>query len=109
MAPGSGWQMRRRKSTFRTLIKLTALGLGIAAVLQEVKKPAEEREWHGIVAGFIPYDLRPPTMAGERSRRPSGDRRDRRPRRPAALHDRGAGHTWRGVPFRRPSGRRRRR
>ena len=60
--------MRRRKSTFRTLIKLTALGLGIAAVLQEVKKPAEEREWHGIVAGFIPYDLRPPTMARARSR-----------------------------------------
>jgi len=69
--------MRKRKSSwFRTLIKLTALGLGIAAVLQELKKPAEEREWNGIVAGFVPYDLRPPTIARARSRwwNPDGDR-----------------------------------
>jgi uncharacterized protein DUF5808 len=32
------------------------------------QSPAAEREWHGIVAGFVPYDLRPPTVARARSR-----------------------------------------
>ena len=49
-------------------MKLTALTLGVMAVLQELSKPSEEREWHGIVAGFVPYDLRPPTVARARSR-----------------------------------------
>ncbi len=60
--------MARRAKTFRTALKLTALALGIAAVVQELRKTPEEREWHGIVAGFFPYDLRPPTMARARSR-----------------------------------------
>lgn len=62
--------MAKRKSTFRTvrtLIKAVALGLGIAALIQELQKPAEERTWHGIVAGYFPYDLRKPTMARARS------------------------------------------
>src|SRR5262245_57858941 len=61
---------RRKSSTFRTirtLLKLTALALGIVAVVQELQKPAEEREWHGIVAGVFPYDLRKPTVARARS------------------------------------------
>jgi hypothetical protein len=33
-----------------------------AAVFTELRKPQEERTWHGKLAGFIPYELRPPTL-----------------------------------------------
>jgi hypothetical protein len=32
------------------------------AIYQELKKPAEERTWHGKVAGVVPYDFRVPTI-----------------------------------------------
>jgi hypothetical protein len=32
------------------------------AIYQELKKPAEERTWHGKVAGVVPYDFRIPTI-----------------------------------------------
>jgi hypothetical protein len=32
------------------------------AIYQELKKPAEERTWHGKVAGVVPYDFRVPTV-----------------------------------------------
>jgi len=34
----------------------------VAAIYQELKKPAEQRTWHGRVAGSIPYDFRIPTL-----------------------------------------------
>jgi hypothetical protein len=34
----------------------------VAAIYQELKKPPEERTWHGKVAGAIPYDFRVPTI-----------------------------------------------
>lgn len=40
-------------------VGLAAIG---AAVATELSKPAEERTWHGEIAGFIPYDLRRPTV-----------------------------------------------
>jgi hypothetical protein len=43
---------------FRTAIWLAFF----AAVYQELKKPAEERTWHGKVAGIVPYDFRLPTI-----------------------------------------------
>jgi len=33
-----------------------------AALYQELKKPAEERTWHGKVLGSVPYDFRVPTF-----------------------------------------------
>ena len=36
--------------------------LTLAAVLQELEKPREERKWHGKIAGFVPYDFRLPTL-----------------------------------------------
>jgi Family of unknown function (DUF5808) len=39
-----------------------AVGLVAAAVAQELRKPAGERTWTGKVAGFVPYDLRRPTL-----------------------------------------------
>ena len=43
-------------------IKLAVIGVSAAAVYQELKKPPEERTWHGKVGGFVPYDFRVPTM-----------------------------------------------
>ena len=51
--------MRKGKAVPGLLI---AGGLIGAAVVQELRKPAGEREWIGKLAGFVPYDLRPPTL-----------------------------------------------
>jgi hypothetical protein len=40
----------------------------VAAVAKELRTPADERTWHGVVAGFVPYDFRPPTVARLRER-----------------------------------------
>ena len=42
----------------RTAIWLAFFG----AIYQELKKPAEERTWHGKVAGVVPYDFRVPDL-----------------------------------------------
>jgi hypothetical protein len=36
--------------------------LFFGAIYQELKKPAEERTWHGKVAGIVPYDFRVPDL-----------------------------------------------
>lgn len=48
----------------RNVAKAAAAAAGAllaAAVARELSKPADERTWHGSVAG-IPYDFRPPTV-----------------------------------------------
>ncbi|HEY8643911.1 MAG TPA: DUF5808 domain-containing protein [Candidatus Dormibacteraeota bacterium] len=45
----------------RRVVKLAGFGLMVAAISQEMSKPEAEREWHGKVAGLVPYDFRPPT------------------------------------------------
>jgi hypothetical protein len=32
------------------------------AVVRELRKPPELREWHGKVLGLVPYELRKPTI-----------------------------------------------
>jgi hypothetical protein len=49
-------------------IRLAALVLVAAAVLKELSKPRDEREWHGELAGLVPYELRPPTLGRVRER-----------------------------------------
>jgi hypothetical protein len=43
-----------------------AAGVGTAliaaAVVQQLKRPPSERDWHGTLGGVVPYDLRPPTL-----------------------------------------------
>lgn len=34
-----------------------------AAVADQLRRPRQERTWRGKVAGFVPYDLRRPTVA----------------------------------------------
>ena len=50
--------MKKLKRTMAAVV----FGVTVAAVIKELSKPEEEREWHGIVAGFVPYDFRPPTL-----------------------------------------------
>ena len=52
----------------RGLLRVLSLGLLAAALAQELRKPSDEREWHGRVAGVVPYDFRPPTPARVRAR-----------------------------------------
>ncbi|MDQ6722314.1 MAG: hypothetical protein M3003_16190 [Candidatus Dormibacteraeota bacterium] len=51
----------------RRLMRLTAVGLVVAAVATELAKPEAERTWHGRVLGVVPYDFRPPTWERFRS------------------------------------------
>lgn len=51
----------------RTLVTLAGVGLLSAAVVTELRKPADKRTWEGSVGGVVPYDLRPPSV--ERVRR----------------------------------------
>ncbi len=44
------------------IVQVTVVTLTLAAILQELEKPEEERKWHGKVASIIPYDFRLPTM-----------------------------------------------
>ena len=60
-APGKGGDVQR-------LIRLISLGLAVTAVVKELRTPAEERTWHGIVVGFVPYDFRIPTVARVKER-----------------------------------------
>jgi hypothetical protein len=43
------------------VVRVVAIGLLLAAVVQEAAKPRAERTWRGTVLGVIPYDFRPPT------------------------------------------------
>jgi hypothetical protein len=50
------------------LLGLVWVGLVAAAVVKELRTPSEERTRHGVVAGFVPYDFRVPTVARLRER-----------------------------------------
>ncbi len=52
-----------RSTSVRDIWKLVLAVLTVVAVAKELSKPKDEREWHGTVAGFVPYELRIPTPA----------------------------------------------
>lgn len=51
----------RRTPNLRDIWKLILAIVGVIAIIQELRKPSDEREWHGRV-GFFPYDFRMPTI-----------------------------------------------
>ena len=53
---------------FRRFVKLVALGLIVAAVIDQLHRDPDERTWEGAVGGFVPYDFRVPTFERARSR-----------------------------------------
>jgi hypothetical protein len=60
--------MSNSQRTLSSLFKVAAVTLVAAAVYQELKKPPGEREWHGKVANFVPYNFRLPTWERLRER-----------------------------------------
>ena len=50
---------KKKNKWFGRLVFLVLVGW---AVVTELRKPEDERTWHGKLAGFIPYELRPPTI-----------------------------------------------
>jgi hypothetical protein len=48
--------------TIKTLIKWTVIAIAAIAIIEELRKPAEDREWHGRVGGVVPYEFRPPSV-----------------------------------------------
>ncbi len=55
----------------RLLLRVASVALPVAAVVKELRTPAEQRQWHGTLAGVVPYELRFPTV--ERLRRANWD------------------------------------
>jgi hypothetical protein len=51
-----------RRPTLGDLWKIALAIIGLVAVIQELRKPPEERTWQGKVANFVPYDFRMPTL-----------------------------------------------
>jgi hypothetical protein len=43
-------------------LQASSIALVVLSVVQELRKPPAEREWHGRLFGFVPYDYRPPTL-----------------------------------------------
>lgn len=55
--------MARKKDKKSKWVKRTIVFCLLTwAVITELRKPEGERTWHGKLAGFIPYELRPPTL-----------------------------------------------
>lgn len=65
---GAEERTRKRRGGIQDVIRLISLGLAVAAVIKELRTPAGERTWHGVVAGFVPYDFRIPTLERFRER-----------------------------------------
>lgn len=45
------------------LLRMLGLAAVAGALYQELRRPPEERTWHGSLLGFVPYDFRVPTPA----------------------------------------------
>jgi hypothetical protein len=54
--------MKGRGGGLGRVVRLATWGIAVAALVQELRKPKDEREWHGTVGGLVPYDYRLPTM-----------------------------------------------
>ncbi len=52
----------------RKLIRWTVIALAAVAIVEQLRRPSDERTWEGTVVGFVPYDFRPPTIERARSR-----------------------------------------
>ena len=52
----------------RRIVKLVAIGLVVAAVIEQLRRDPEERTCEGAVAGIVPYDFPVPTLERARSR-----------------------------------------
>ena len=54
--------------TLKRLVMLLGVVAAATAISEQVKRPVEERTWHGEVLGVVPYDFRMPTLDRLRER-----------------------------------------
>lgn len=59
---------RKGTSGLTKVIGLVMAGLAVAAIVKELRSPPEQRDWNGVVAGFVPYDFRFPTLERAKQR-----------------------------------------
>ncbi|MEG3615361.1 DUF5808 domain-containing protein [Isoptericola haloaureus] len=59
---------KKSRSGLQKLYKAVMFALVVAAVTKELQKDPADREWHGTVAGFVPYEFRIPTFARAKER-----------------------------------------
>lgn len=52
----------QKMPSVRDLWRLILAIIGVIAIIQELRKPQDERTWHGEVASLVPYDFRMPTV-----------------------------------------------
>jgi hypothetical protein len=52
----------RERRSLRELLRIAGFVLMAVAVIKELRTPADQRTWHGELLGFVPYDLRRPTV-----------------------------------------------
>jgi hypothetical protein len=57
----------RNRRRLNRIVTIASVALAGAAIVREIRKPSEDRTWHGTVAG-VPYDLRPPTLGRAKRR-----------------------------------------
>ncbi len=57
----------KKVPSIRDIWRLTLAIIAVVAIVQELRKPSDERTWHGKVATFVPYDFRMPTVGRVRS------------------------------------------
>ena len=67
--PGSVRAMdsERRLPNVRDIWRLALAIIGVIAIIQELRKPQDERTWHGKVVDIVPYDFRMPTIGRVRN------------------------------------------
>lgn len=58
---------RKPRGKLARTARAATIGLAGAAVVKELRTPKGQRQWHGRIAGFVPYDFRVPTPARLRS------------------------------------------
>jgi len=49
------------------LLRMAVFGAVAGALYTELRKPREQRTWHGTLLGFVPYDFRLPSLEQLRS------------------------------------------
>jgi hypothetical protein len=52
---------KAKNGMLRTVIGIGVTGLISAAIVDQLRRPTDERTWQGTIFG-IPYDFRPPTL-----------------------------------------------
>jgi hypothetical protein len=78
---------RDELGAFAWLLRMAVIGSIAGALYLELRKPPDERTWHGRLLGFVPYDFRIPTV--ERIRQAYWN-----PRSPKLFTDRPLGVGW---------------